>query len=414
MEEENKKTEVIEKKEVTTEKKKSGKKIILIIAIILAVVIFAVIGGILIHSIVQKNKSVGTDWGDVYYSFLEKEKSEELSISGISGMLPKEIENEEIQFCELEKDQEPLMVLTYTNPQENRDEMRIYYITGEGDEAKVGGCTTYYQNTELEFLYNIETQEYDWYIHTSDETTDNYTTFSRNSTEEVETKDYIFTKAEMPSEKVTEEGEVPTISKFEETFITPEVEENKKVKFDLNGNLKDIKQAITEGVKEYKDIKEITTEEVKNNIATEQKALETKKEEIKKAEEEAKKKAEEEAKKRGLQVGPYTLKYGTYKSELPQGEICGGVYIINQDGTFSYENTWSNINGEVFTTKRTGTFETKYSEGDDYDPTSSWMIIFHTKESNEKYIQETDAYDIDKDNHFTARQYLNNWIYTGE
>ena len=114
----------------------------------------------------------------------------------------------------------------------------------------------------------------------------------------------------------------------------------------------------------------------------------------------------------GIKVGDFTLDYGTYKSDLPEGELNGGKYTINQDGTFQYENTWSNIQGEITTTKRTGTFEVKYSEGDEYDPTNAWVIIFKTVESNEKYPQETDAYDIKGNNKFSARQYPNNWLFT--
>ena len=115
----------------------------------------------------------------------------------------------------------------------------------------------------------------------------------------------------------------------------------------------------------------------------------------------------------GVKAGTFTLSYGTYKSDLPEGELNGGLYIINQDGTFEYENTWANIQGEITNTRRTGTYEVKYLEGDDYDPTSSWVIIFKTEESNEKYPQETDAYDIKGNNQFSARQYMNNWTYVG-
>ena len=113
---------------------------------------------------------------------------------------------------------------------------------------------------------------------------------------------------------------------------------------------KTITENIKSSEKEYKDINEIITDDIKTSTENKVKEIETTKEEIKvaeeekakkeaeekaRAEEEARKKAEEEAKK-GLKVGNKTVKYGRYKGKYAaEGEIL----TLNSDGTAKIESS---------------------------------------------------------------------------
>ena len=49
-----------------------GKKSIIITLIVLLVLILSAIGGYFGYKAIQDNKSVGTDWGDIYYKYLQE------------------------------------------------------------------------------------------------------------------------------------------------------------------------------------------------------------------------------------------------------------------------------------------------------------------------------------------------------
>ena len=61
-------------------KKKSGKKIAIIIIVILLVAIIAGISGYFLYKNIEENKTVGADWADEYYEYIEdiRQQSEEL------------------------------------------------------------------------------------------------------------------------------------------------------------------------------------------------------------------------------------------------------------------------------------------------------------------------------------------------
>lgn len=79
MEEENKTTNVTAEA-VTSEKvhkKKSKKLIVALVIIILLILIGGSVGGYFIFQNIEKNKSVGTTWGDTYYAYLKEASLEQ-------------------------------------------------------------------------------------------------------------------------------------------------------------------------------------------------------------------------------------------------------------------------------------------------------------------------------------------------
>ena len=388
MEEENKNNSTSTKKttveETTTEKahKKNKKLIVAIVIIILLVVIAASVGGYFIFQNIENNKSVGTTWGDTYYAYLKEASLEQDLGEREKYGMQSNMENTQIQFCEIEEGETPAMIMTYTK--DGSEYVNTYKISEDNKVINVA----YKEPSTVEFLYNISLQQYIWYIHIQTGTQDSYKPISLgfeelnnqetssenltnntnvansanvNSTNATDTAnatntsntenisnvtnsinvaseditkveltpEYTFAKDEVTTVE-TVDGETLSISKFDETFVKPETDVSQKVDLDINSmDEKVIKDAVTSTVAGYKPESAIVTDEVKATVDEKVTEVEIKQEEIKTAQEEKAKKEEEERKAeearkaaeeaaKGLKVGNCTLKYGTYVSDVAQ------------------------------------------------------------------------------------------------
>lgn len=279
-----------------------------------------------------------------------------------------------IQFCDIEENEAPAMIMTYTK--DGVDYVNTYKISNDNKVINVA----YKEPSTVEFLYNIELQQYIWYVHIQTGNQDSYkpilsgfedlssditeentvsNTNGSNASNDVNatnssntsnvsnisnvtnsinvasddvtkvevTPEYTFEKDEATTVE-TVDGETLSISKFDETFVKPETEVSQKVDFDINSmDEKVIKDAVTATVEGYKTEDQIVTEDVKSNVEEKVTEVQNKQEEIKTAQEEKAKKEEEERKAeearkaaeeaaKGLKVGNCTLKYGTYKFSM--------------------------------------------------------------------------------------------------
>ena len=450
------------------EEKKSKKKTVAIVIILIIMLIAGAVGGYYFYQNYEQNKTVGSAWGDKYHVYLKNAIADTQADRNATYGMPNGMENTKIQFIENTENKPPKMAMTYTL--EGKEFVNIYYIN---DDDTIG-YMAYKQPSTLQLLYNIELKQYIWYIHVVDgnnhsykavdmktqepETSEDAQNTSANETAEttvvtenttventtanetnttasdtaskMETDaEYTFTEEEMKTDDTTEvaEGEIPTISKFDETFVVPEIEDN-GTSIDLNSKVEDkaLKEAVKSAVEGYKPEEKIVTDEVKTKTEEAVSKLEAKKAEIKKAEEDKKKKEEEEAARKaaeeeakGLKVGNFHLKYGKYECD-ERDSLGGGTYTINKDGTFSFVNNWTNVHGEKYTDTASGTYKVYYSEGDDYDPTNAWVIQFNlskyhsTYEPANSYPTETKAFDVTKDNTFQYRQSVGTYTYVGE
>lgn len=333
----------------TTKKPKNTKKIILIAIITLVVIIAAAVGGYFAYDYYETNKSVGTEWGDIYVSYFEgyQQTSDDEKTSKYGIM--EHAENVKIQVYQNEENQAPNMVIKY---EVNGNKFITNWTISE--EKDTPDVKTFFGKDDIKLLYNIEKQDYEWYYYEENDEGDKLYTEVIATGEVLEDgtqmhKIYNFTAEDLPKEEeTTTEGELPTISKFEKTFIVPEVSEIKEVEIDLNSDIKELKKAVKETVVEYKSQDETLTEEVKAEVEKEKTELSAKQKEIRKAEEEAKRIAEEEAKKKaeeeaarkaaeeaakGFKAGSYRLQYGTYKSIMPEAPY---TFVLKSDGTFTY------------------------------------------------------------------------------
>lgn len=258
-------------------------------------------------------------------------------------------------------------------------------------------------------LYNIEEEQYNWYVNTKEEETNTYVPLqiAINNASEIQTtedlpKQYIMKDGEKTSVE-TVDGEEISIDKFDEVFIDPEIE-NKEIDFSIDLDEKDLKNVIETSVEEFKEQEQLVREEIKQNVAEKETAVENKQEEIKKAQEEVKKKEEEEAKKaaeeeakrkaaeeakKGLKVGDCTLKYGKYTSDVGQMDSSMyGTITLNSDGTFHIKSNCDgrypypklDCDGTYKVTKVLNSFE--YYDGIEFKTNTGVTFSFEVYQNN--------------------------------
>ena len=328
------------------EEKKTKKKLIAIITIIIVIVIIAAIGGYFLYQKLELEKPIETEWGEIYYSYVKEATIEETKTNEEIGITD-DMQNMQLQFCGVNQKEDPLMLLSYTK--EGETYHNIYQIdNGYVSYTKIG------EPSMVELLYSVEEKQYHWYLHEENDTQDTYQPLENiiNANQENKLPEYTIGKGEETSVE-TVNGEKLSISKYDETFIKPEVEENKKVDFTTDLEEKEMKEAIEGLVTDYKSEEEIITEEVKQEVAKKETELTEQKDKMQAAEEERKQKEEEERKKaeeaaRGLKVGNYTIQYGTYigyaKSYDSTGVTKEKMTIkINEDGTLTQSGGFGGV-----------------------------------------------------------------------
>ncbi len=402
------------------------KKKISIILIILVIIASIGIGGYFLYKKYRQQDPFELEWVKTYYNYM-KENHETLKIN--QNGLKYYRENEKIEFCEIDNVKNPIMLYNYkelgvcfTN---------VFYIN---DKNEVKLLEMFKKDFNVECLYDIEEQRYEYYACEISGNKEKYTKISEsikvNEDQNNETKEIIDNVFEFSTEEkesvTTLDGELLEISKFNQKFIkTTIVEDNWKdinfdnyedgIKKDFSIAVKNMKKALTEDVKEEVNRKNTEIQQIKEKMVkaieeieqkqreeeerkrAEEEARKKAEEEAKKAEEEARKKAEEEAKKKAeeqrrqeeSQVGNYTLKYGTYKGidywtegdPLSKYEI---TIILKPDGTYTQTNL---ITVAGMTETYSGTFTLSNVQG---------MGTYITFSANDE------AYQVTGNNQFTS------------
>lgn len=373
-----------DKKEENKEKpKKSKKKAIIITIIVLVVIIAAGVGGYFLYKYLELKAPLESEWGETYYSYLkegtiEGTKSKE-DIGFTDGM-----ENTKIEFAEVENEENPVMIVSYDKEDETYN--NIYKI----EEGNVS-YTKVAEPSDIELLYSIEEKLYHLYAHTENDTQDKYEPVSNiiNPNEEEKLPEYTITKGEETSQE-TATGDTITISKYDETFIKPEVEENTKVDFNTNLSEEDMKDAMQNAVNGYKPQDEIVTDKVKEEVTNKEEELTNKKEEMQTAKEELERLEEEKIKitqanvqeKLGehlkwfsfLYCGPLYGKSEVYDIQYRTGEVSipgtiEGYSVEELVGAKSIQDIRNNINKYMTSNaiSKTKSESTWYSPGQDFD-----------------------------------------------
>lgn len=282
----------------------------------------------------ENTESYTTDnWSNIYLEELKKDlKIREHLIENekYNVDLYNNAKDINIQMLKLSKSDIPIMIVSYN--QHNKERITIYQVYNNSNKLK--HIANYYpsiaydKNTKIseqydnlsyriEFLYNIETKEYKWYIHESD--LDNYRESyidlqkqceieridinKENEAKLYKNLKYQFSKGDLPQENVEE------ISEFEKKFIKIDIPEKAIIHIE---NLKDLSENEMDNymktlTKKYKsDTNDnIITEEIRNmvkgTILENEKRIKNQK-----------KLLEDEAKKDSFKVGNNTIRYGVY------------------------------------------------------------------------------------------------------
>ena len=125
---------------------KKKRKIALVIIIL--VLIGASVGGYFLYNKIQLEKPIEKAWGQTYYTYLkslaENEDGQELQEFNNSSYT-------KIEFCDLETEEYPVMVISYE--QEDENYTNIYYI--ENIENNSVHMMAYSLPTDYEMLYSI-------------------------------------------------------------------------------------------------------------------------------------------------------------------------------------------------------------------------------------------------------------------
>ena len=371
---------------------KNIKKIGIIVACFILVII-CFITGYLVKMRQEENKTTGTEWGDLYIENISKRINEEIKDeeTGIKNA----ITPINVRYIE-NKGKNPVMVLDYSvnkTDTYNGGMVEIDYIT---EDNKVKFYRFYegksQKDINIKYMYNIEKDEYDWYIAITNgdiynedkyisKTYEPLSVFieaQRKITSANNTDDenmYLQVTKEMQeyennNKYIFKYGED---DKFNKEFIELDesINYDSKYSFNIDMSIKELIKLTREYIqKQYKTDDQLVTDEVQEKVKTESAEIKTKlEEETKKVEEEkAAKEAEEDIK--GLKVGKYTLKYGTYKGSgknYNSGENYTCTFILNSDGTCTY----TRITGET-TEKYSGKYEVTRD---------SWYGIEYTGES---------------------------------
>lgn len=326
-------------------KKKVNKKII--ISAIIGIAIVFSIGGVFLLKSKNQEKKLKESWSEVYYQYLLEIKTK--NAKQISKM-----KDAKINFYEIKGRKDPILVISYEK--EKVEYSKVFYLNNKEVKELPSKVPS-----EVEFLYKIEDQSYDYYRKTTDNKeiyqlvselieNDNRSNTKSNTTYEFEKDD---------KETVTDtEGKEISISKFDQTFIKIEPKEE-DIPFSKDLTKEELKKNIDKAVSHYNKQQKII-EQVAEKMEKKLEEVLKKQEEIKKVREEIEKKKEEEnknqqkeetkkeettkiptegTKQNGVTVGGTLVKYGTYKGI---DGATGDTLILRSNGTaFIYSTEYT-------------------------------------------------------------------------
>lgn len=384
-------------------KKKSKKKIFIILLFLVLIVVCSFFA----WKYFDDNRSVGSTWGDSYYYFIRDSKDQKGDNPIPDGAT--------IKFIQVPKLEEPVMVINYDK---NRGEYsNIYYIKkGKVNEAISS------EPSEIKFLYNIEKEEYNWYVHTENDNKEYYVPVKEviESDGKSETSNsYVYEKDEQITVE-TIDGDKLTMDKFDSEFVDPDIEVD-GVQYSDDLSNAQLQEVITDGVEQYNPNKDIVSDKVDKEVQEQVTETNEKLEEMDKAKEEA---------SSVLKVGDYTLKYGTYQSEYYNTDGIGncGRYTLKPDGTYTYfmPNSVQSTNSERITMdlEESGKYEVKTTyNGIGPNPTPVLSLCFSPTKTNipTRFLEfspshegeSAECFQVKANNSWTGVQYPNLHTYIG-
>lgn len=300
---------------------------------------------------ISNNESIETltGWGEIYYEYFIQNSNNNMAI-------PQQIEDGTLQFIQLKENENPILIAKYKK--DNIPTLRIYYISKASNNTVIQtgfeGTATPELVYTVELLYNRKKGEYRWYVHEIDDRVHNYSDIIRHI--EVNEKgvehnyDSEYYKSEEYKSFLEEEKYSYIFSEYLNTG------ENSMPAF--NQNFKKVDNVIQSEQVHLESF--LNQEKLKESIIKAVQGYKTKDETFENLNEQLDEIAGNQVDK--LQVGNYTLSYGTYIGYVNYYDIDFNenekmTYKIERDGTFTV------IDGEGRTTT------TRYSvNGEEFNP----------------------------------------------
>lgn len=221
---------------------KSQKKLVVII--ISVAIFFIVFGGLIIAYLYNLNKPVEETWGQTYYVYLK-----DIQKDNSKSNIPEDAKNKKIGFIDVSKELDPVMLISYELEEEIYT--NVYYI----NEEKVD--TIYYNEpVDIKLLYNISREEYNYYIHSSNNDVNNYNDINN-----------IIDNIEDGNNDLEPEYSFSNDDSFNEYFIAVE-EDIDYVDYKENLSKRELREVMEKTLAKYETQEDIITEEVKEDIAS--------------------------------------------------------------------------------------------------------------------------------------------------
>lgn len=369
-----------------------------------------------------KNKSTKEprDWKDRYFNYLSyMVEHNPIKVHKI-GFIKSKVSDIPIMYVQEET----------TNITENNKSLSYYWIKDDKVEFIHGMSGNDY--SKVKYLYNVEKQRYEYYdisrmsedgllYELLERLIQSWTEYEKKETFgvaafEVLNNGAIRTQYKVSANETTESKDVN--KHIDDVLIDAGIEDN-MFEFENDNN------KFRDNIDKLKTEDELVTEEVKSKVEEEINRIKTNPKSINDNSQSTSTDSQNlEENSAGITAGNYTIKYGTYKSNVTEymGEF-GGEYTIKSDGTFSYTNTWKDYDGNTSTNTASGTYKVEYAnmkEMDEMPDDYKWVITFTATSysgkgrfadptsPNDKYYN-VDSYDITGNNKFQASQYENVW-----
>ena len=253
------------------------KVLLIIIPIILVFLIIGIIGAVFVGIWINKNKTVGTTWGDTYYAYL-KEAINEKDLRKAEERFGMQLGMKDVKigFCNIDENENPSMVMTYSK--EDNKYINVYQINNDNKVTYIA----YKNPAEIEYLYNIENENYNWYIHENSNVSDSYMLLKNiadklkiNSGKSEENEDiniaeiqvdYTINKDESEISQETVDGNIIEMTKFDQIFVKPEISLDNQMDFNIDIKENELKKLVTNLVSNFNKESEKITDEIKENV----------------------------------------------------------------------------------------------------------------------------------------------------
>ena len=368
----------------------------------------------------NKNITEPRDWKDRYFNYLSyMVEHNPIKVHKV-GFIKSEVSDIPIMYVQEET----------TNITDNNKSLSYYWIKDDKVEFIHGGSGNDY--SKVKYLYNVEKQKYEYYDISKmsadglfyallEKLIRSWTEYDKKEAFGVSSFDVLDNGTIRTEYDVLKDEtiELKNVKKhIDDVLIDAGIEDN-TFEFENDNN------KFRDNIDKLKEEDELVTEEVKSKVEGEINRIKTNPKSINDNSQSVPTDSHTSTKNStGITAGNYTIRYGTYKSNVTEymGEF-GGEYTIKSDGTFSYTNTWKDYDGNTSINKASGTYKVEYAnmkEIEEMDDDFRWVIIFTATSysgkgrftdptsPNDKYYN-VDSYDITGNNKFQASQYENVW-----